>query len=221
MSRYYDPEMGRWINADDVSYLGANGDFSSLNLYVYCGNNPIDRVDAGGNFWLSTAVAKIVIGLATQYIADVIENIAAGETGWDIFSFRSTGGEYIAAGVTSLLPGSGIGSAILSNVVSESIVNVEKYIKGEAIDIWNSVGNVILGSIIDVGFNKVTDLVNEKIASLEPQNYSTYAGQQYKKNPDLTMPEIRNKMGIVYKTSRVGQGTASFASSVARNLLLY
>ena len=42
-SRYYDPEVGRFINADSVSMLGANGDFASLNLFAYCGNNPVSR----------------------------------------------------------------------------------------------------------------------------------------------------------------------------------
>jgi RHS repeat-associated protein len=40
-SRYYDPYTGRFISPDDVSYLGANGDLNSYNLYAYCSNNPI------------------------------------------------------------------------------------------------------------------------------------------------------------------------------------
>ena len=33
-SRYYDPEIGRFINADDVGLLGANGELISYNLYI-------------------------------------------------------------------------------------------------------------------------------------------------------------------------------------------
>ena len=33
--------------------LGVNGDFASLNLFAYCGNNPVARVDRGGHFWES------------------------------------------------------------------------------------------------------------------------------------------------------------------------
>ncbi len=40
-SRYYDPGVGRFICADDVSLLGANGTFTSLNLFAYCLNNPV------------------------------------------------------------------------------------------------------------------------------------------------------------------------------------
>ena len=47
-SRYYDPQIGRFINADDTAYLGANGDFISYNLFTYCHNNPVNMADNGG-----------------------------------------------------------------------------------------------------------------------------------------------------------------------------
>lgn len=45
-SRYYDPETGRFINADGL--LGANGDTLSYNLFAYCSNNPIINSDPTG-----------------------------------------------------------------------------------------------------------------------------------------------------------------------------
>ena len=36
-SRYYDPVVGRFLNADRL--LGANGDLMSYNLFAYCSNN--------------------------------------------------------------------------------------------------------------------------------------------------------------------------------------
>ena len=35
-TRYYDAVVGRFLNPDDVTYLGANGDLNSYNLYAYC-----------------------------------------------------------------------------------------------------------------------------------------------------------------------------------------
>ena len=67
-SRYYDPKICRFINSDDPSLLGANGDFASLNLFAYCGNNPISRADSGGQFWnivIGAAVGALVSGLTT------------------------------------------------------------------------------------------------------------------------------------------------------------
>ena len=40
-SRYYDPEVGRFLNAD--SLLGGNTGAASYNLFAYCGNNPVVR----------------------------------------------------------------------------------------------------------------------------------------------------------------------------------
>ena len=50
-SRYYDAQIGRFVNADAIGLLGANGDFVSLNLFAYCGNNPVVRVDTNGKAW--------------------------------------------------------------------------------------------------------------------------------------------------------------------------
>ena len=38
-SRYYDPQVRRFINADGI--VGANGAFIGMNLFAYCNNNPV------------------------------------------------------------------------------------------------------------------------------------------------------------------------------------
>ena len=45
-SRYYDPEVGRFVNADGI--LGANQDILSFNLFAYCSNNPVNKIDPSG-----------------------------------------------------------------------------------------------------------------------------------------------------------------------------
>ena len=75
-TRYYDSNIGRFINADDISYLGANGDLQGFNLYAYCSNNPVMGYDPMGtwnwrNFWdgvvtvVSVAVG-VIVGVATS-----------------------------------------------------------------------------------------------------------------------------------------------------------
>ena len=46
-TRYYDPETGRFITIDDVFYL-APDTINGLNLYAYCLNNPVMKVDPNG-----------------------------------------------------------------------------------------------------------------------------------------------------------------------------
>ena len=72
-SRYYDPETGRFINADDADYIGADGSLLSYNLFAYCKNNPVNRFDAEGNLslpnWLKVAVGAVALaGLAVATV---------------------------------------------------------------------------------------------------------------------------------------------------------
>lgn len=48
-SRYYDPEIGRFINADDTTYLNATGTVLGCNLFAYCENDPVNYIDVFGN----------------------------------------------------------------------------------------------------------------------------------------------------------------------------
>ncbi len=53
-SRYYDPELGRFINADDISVLDiSRSELNGLNLYCYCLNNPVKFLDVLGMIPLS------------------------------------------------------------------------------------------------------------------------------------------------------------------------
>ena len=45
-SRYYDPLVGRFLNADGV--IGANGGIMGYNMFAYCDNNPVMYVDPNG-----------------------------------------------------------------------------------------------------------------------------------------------------------------------------
>lgn len=46
-SRYYDPEIGRFINADDVAMLLSQEDLQ-FNLFGYCQNDPVSNTDLYG-----------------------------------------------------------------------------------------------------------------------------------------------------------------------------
>ena len=60
-SRYYDPEIGRFINADEATYLGADSTVLSYNLYAYCENEPTNNEDHSGN-WLLRVICGVAAG---------------------------------------------------------------------------------------------------------------------------------------------------------------
>ncbi len=45
-SRYYDPTVGRFLNADGI--VGANGGIEGYNMFAYCNNNPVTYIDSYG-----------------------------------------------------------------------------------------------------------------------------------------------------------------------------
>ena len=69
-SRYYDLEVGRFVNADDTDVIFAKPqELYHKNLYVYCDNNPVVRRDLQGYFWetlfdivsLGTSVVEVCV----------------------------------------------------------------------------------------------------------------------------------------------------------------
>ena len=79
-SRYYDPVIGRFISTDGVvSNIGGN--ILGNNLYAYCFNNPINKVDATGNWprWITAAVAvtaAVVFAVTAAPAAAVVTAVA-------------------------------------------------------------------------------------------------------------------------------------------------
>ena len=65
MSRYYDPEMGRFINADKPSLSSMIlVDITGKNLFSYCLNSPVNATDSDGDFVVSVLVMGIAAGAA-------------------------------------------------------------------------------------------------------------------------------------------------------------
>ena len=63
-SRYYDPEVGRFISAD--GYVSTGQGVLGSNMFAYCGNNPVSRMDSEGQFWLGAILITLfVAGCAT------------------------------------------------------------------------------------------------------------------------------------------------------------
>ncbi len=58
-SRYYNPQWGRFLNAD--GYVSTGTGLLGYNMYAYCSNNPVMYVDPTGDFpWLFALVALVL-----------------------------------------------------------------------------------------------------------------------------------------------------------------
>ena len=79
-NRYYDPKIGRFINADDIDFLGADGSPLSYNLFAYCVNNPVNRFDDSGNLSLPNGI-KVGIGALAIFVGIAATAATGGAVG--------------------------------------------------------------------------------------------------------------------------------------------
>ena len=79
-SRYYDPQTGRFINAEpnvDYGKFDEGAGLNGYNVFAYCANNPVMFKDDSGEFVISTAV---LIGIG---IGALIGGVAGGTYGYN------------------------------------------------------------------------------------------------------------------------------------------
>ena len=106
-SRYYSPELCRWISPDSIKYLSPSS-INGLNLYSYCDGNPINRFDPSGTFWISLLVGMAIgaaIGFATAAYSDYKEDKVWFNGQWQDYAFEVGLGAFtgaIGGGVGSL-----------------------------------------------------------------------------------------------------------------------
>jgi len=101
-TRYYDPETGRFINADNIAYLDPET-INGCNLYAYCLNNPVMAVDPSG---CSAILTFLTILLGAFFIA--------GATALVVGAISGKRGPELWASVVE--------SALLSVVMTASLV---------------------------------------------------------------------------------------------------
>lgn len=114
-SRYYNPKLSRFINADDVEALGADGDINGYQLFNYCMNDPVNRRDEAGS-WSLPNWAKVAIGTALIVGAAVVATVATG--GVACFAYGAAIGA--AKGAVSGAIGGAISGAIESRIATGS-----------------------------------------------------------------------------------------------------
>ncbi len=81
-SRYYNPEWGRFINADN--YISTDTGILGYNMYTYTNNNPIGCHDSSGKvlfglFFPFAAVVLAVVSVVSNIIENKAKNKAKGE----------------------------------------------------------------------------------------------------------------------------------------------
>ena len=107
-SRYYNPELCRFISADSV-VSGTGGEILGYNMFAYCMNNPVNTSDSDGNWpkWAKT-VAKVAGAVVAVVAVTAIVAVTAGVAAAAIGA--------TAAMVNSIMVGATVGGLVSGSV---------------------------------------------------------------------------------------------------------
>ncbi len=125
-SRYYDPETGRFISPDTTDILTVSPmDLTDKNLYAYCDDNPVVRMDANGQIWVASA-----FNISISFVMLAVETMLTGE--------RPTNGDIVWCFVAGVI-GVGARSAAKYSKHGPRVVNglaasVESILSGGDLD---------------------------------------------------------------------------------------
>jgi RHS repeat-associated protein len=176
-SRYYDPEIGRWISTEpnvDYSEFDEGAGLIGYNVYAYCANNPVNNFDPDGE-----AVANIVGGVIGGVAGAALGYLLADALGlkgwkkWALISAATVGGAVLGAFLgpyVAKLGGKVAAKLGIKTVAKQTIkMSSSKLWKGSAKHIFSKDhirnGIMRLGGSQKTIFNKIYKVVNSNLAN--------------------------------------------------------
>jgi uncharacterized protein RhaS with RHS repeats len=196
MSRYYDSQVGRFINADSLEYLDPET-IGGLNPYAYCGNNPVMGVDPMGT--LSIILVAGLIGFGISFISSIISQ--AAEDGEVKLSVALIDG--IFGGISGALSAMGlpalanvfidVGLDVLNNILTTGIENDWKFSESDwaliTISTVNTLAFSSLSATAKLGFDEnFTPRANKDIKAINRKlSKNAYKNQRQVLNAQKTI----------------------------------
>jgi len=218
-TRYYSPEIGRWISIDDADYLDPES-VSGLNLYCYCMNDPINYCDPSGHFTIAALLISIGISLVFEVIEDIMGDgkLGGDKDGWD----------YLGAGIAGFFGGLG-GGLVAQAIFSVTGGLVDAAISGDLVKngFLSTMGSIALSTVISFGAGalskKISNNIKIKKLNTDPFNNRNvvrnlgvdYSFKKNGKSVEAAVKAIKN-VNWISKTlwegfsSNLGGSTTSF-----------
>ena len=205
-SRYYDPEVGRFINADGQLNGGALG----YNMFAYCENDPANGCDPYGNmvWWAAAALG----GAATEVAFYLIGNALSGQ--------KSTWGGAAKAALKGAVEGvafGAIGKGIQAAGKAYKAAKATKAAKAAEAAEAAKVAKYTQGTPSEVG------KIGERLAGIDPTAKQTIQINGRTRIPDAmsatTLTEVKN-VKYISNTQQL-RDYADYAKLTNRALELY
>lgn len=108
-ARYCSPTLGRFISSDKISIFDeTKSQINGLNLYMYCGDNPIEFKDDSGHGLIMALIIGAIVGAVTnmtaKFAGEVIQNTMQNGFNFSQWSFSSANSSLLA-GATGAISG--------------------------------------------------------------------------------------------------------------------
>lgn len=163
-SRYYDPAVKRFINADIYTSTDSS-DAIACNMFAYCGNNPTSRSDETGDFW--NFVIGAVVGAVVNAVTTAIESYeSTGHVDWGSVAISAATGAFcgaVAASGLGALAQAGITAG--ANFVGSMATELHSQVKQSG---WKNVswGKAIGKSAISAGTSFCTSIAGSALGKV-------------------------------------------------------
>ncbi len=219
-SRYYDPEIGRWLNSDDGELISFDNTLLCLNLFAYCKNDPINQTDFDGKI-IATTIIKCVLGalfgLLVQLVSDLIEysvkKYVLNKKVADQFSPTSPMGDYLGSAVAWALNSLSPVSKIAKIIVPIIPVGVKH--------ITNAFCNKfkLRDFLVDLGYALVTGIVSIALTNAATKQLQSL--RKYRKKNSRNLQLKATKKAIKYTLNlRITKVSVTFTSMDAITILI-
>ena len=151
-SRYYNPEWGRFINADGLISTGQG--LIGNNMYAYCLNNPINHKDNTGTSAILVTLGIMAIGGLIGSVISAVSSAATqlainGEVNWKSVGVAAASG--FVSGAIAASPIGLPGQIIAGGIIGGASYVADCYVNNDAI--------TLDGALLAVGMGAVSGLI--------------------------------------------------------------
>ena len=142
-SRYYNPQWGRFISPDRHDVINATPmALTDKNLFAYCDNNPISRIDEDGEFW--NIAAGALIGAAINVASGYLTAKLAGEE----YTWKNVLVDGVSGAITGAIASTPLGAmrqGVVNGIVSAAGSVALDLLNGEDVNVERAVNAGALG----------------------------------------------------------------------------
>ena len=146
-SRYYQPEICRFISAD--VYIATELNMNGSNIYSYCKNNPVMLMDSDGSFAILAIAGAFFAKKGTEMLVGAVVNVVTTGLAASIVGEKYTLKDAAMAALTGAVGASGPAGPLAAGLISGFVTFISSNEQGE--DKTVSFTNAVMAGAFTVG----------------------------------------------------------------------